>query len=377
MTRHTMFHPVLAALVVLFIFAGRPSAEIIQQVLVKVNGDILTSTELEKRQVLLLRARGVRPADDAELQRMLSEMTPDLLVEVVNEMLLVSRAKELGYKMTDEDFSRVVTRIREENKIESDEAFQAALKQEGMTMQDLRDSLERQMLIARVQQQEVMAKVGITEEEARKYHAEHLDEFTLPGAVTLREILVGVPQDEKGVNVGLEEEAREKAEAARKRALDGEAFEQVAAEVSTSATRANGGLVGPLDPSELSQSLQDMLKTMKPGDISEARRVPAGFQIVKLETMEPERVLTPEEARDRIADALYEEKRMVELRKYLAKQRAQAIIEWKNADLKKAWEKGLADRAESTDAPESPSEGAPAGETTPGEPAPAEAKPGS
>ncbi len=82
--------------------------------------------------------------------------------------------------MTDEDFNRVVTRIRTDNKLDTDEAFHAALKQEGMTMADLRTSLEKQMLVTRVQQAEVMGKISITEEEARKYHAEHVQEFTPP-----------------------------------------------------------------------------------------------------------------------------------------------------------------------------------------------------
>ena len=95
--------------------------------------------------------------------------------------------------MTDEDFDRVVQNIRKENKLDTEEAFQAALKQEGMSLPELHKTLERQMLIARVTQNEVMTKVGITEEEARKYHSEHLKDFTKAGTVTIREILVQVP----------------------------------------------------------------------------------------------------------------------------------------------------------------------------------------
>ena len=50
------------------------------------------------------------------------------------------------------------------------------------------------MLVARVQQNEVMSKISITEEEARQYHAEHVKDFTRPGQVTIREILIGVPR---------------------------------------------------------------------------------------------------------------------------------------------------------------------------------------
>ena len=45
---------------------------------------------------------------------------------------------------------------------------------------------------------------------------------------------------------------------------------------------------------------------------------------------------------DKIADAIYDEKRQVELRRYLLKLRAQAIIEWKNPEIKKAWETRIA-----------------------------------
>jgi peptidyl-prolyl cis-trans isomerase SurA len=194
------------------------------------------------------------------------------------------------------------------------------------------------MLVSRVQQQEVIQRISITEEEARKYHAEHVNEFTKPGQVTVREILISAPKSDQGVNVGLEEEAKAKAEAARKRIVGGESFEIVAGEVSSSPSRANGGLVGPLNPAELTPAFQEILKGMKPGDITEVLRTAGGYQIVKLESQTPDEVLTAEQARDRIADVIFDQKRQVELKKYLDKLRAQAIIEWKNEDIKKAWQ---------------------------------------
>ena len=328
-----------AAFVAVIITALTPalSADVIQQVLVKVNGEILTKTDLEQRQVQALRARGIQPADDEALKKAIAEVTPSLLVETIDEMLLVQRGKELGYKMTDEDFNRVVTRIRADNKLDTDEAFHAALKQEGMSMTDLRASLEKQMLVTRVQQAEVMGKISITEEEARAYHTEHVKDFTRPGEVTIREIQFAVAKSDKGINVGLDDEAKAKAEGARKRIVDGEAFEQVAGELSTSPSRANGGLVGPLNPAELTPAFQELLRGLKPGDVSDVIRTPAGYQIIKLESQTADTVLSPEEARDRIADVIFEQKRQVELKKYMEKQRAQAIIEWKNEEIKKAW----------------------------------------
>ena len=66
-----------------------------------------------------------------------------MIVDAVDELLIVQRGKELGYTMSNEQFKSIVENIKKENKIEDDAAFQAALKQEGMTMVDLRAQLER------------------------------------------------------------------------------------------------------------------------------------------------------------------------------------------------------------------------------------------
>src|SRR5436190_22143317 len=168
-------------------------AEIIEQILVKVNGEIFTKSDLEQRQVAALRQKGQAldlksDPNNVQLRKALDEITPQIIVDAVDEMLLVQRGRELGYKLSDEQFKSVVDNIRKENKIESEEQFQAALKSENMTMADLRRNLERSMIVQRVQQNEVMAKIAITDDEARAYYDAHMNEFTTAPTVTLREI---------------------------------------------------------------------------------------------------------------------------------------------------------------------------------------------
>ena len=335
-------------------------AEILEQIIVKVNGDIITKTEFEQRQVLALRARNLQFSEGQteQLKQAIAEITPQLIVDAVDELLLVQRGRELGYSLSDQQFEQVVQQIRKENRLETDEAFEAALRQEGMTTADLRRNLEKQMIISRVQGKEVMQKVGITEEEARAYHSEHVNEFTKPATVTLREILINVPAAEEGVNVAADEATRDRIQEIRTRILAGEAFDKLAAEVSDSPSRANGGLIGPLNAGELSEPLQKLLASMKPGDISEPIRTPKGYQLLKLETTTPEQVLTPEQARDQIADKLYDAKRREELKKYLARLRSEAIIEWKNEEVRKAYESVVGTTPEAAPQPV-PTAGAP------------------
>lgn len=332
----------VSLVVIGLVVAAGLRADILEQILVKVNGEIITKTDLEQRQVAVLRQRNERfDIGDAELRKQLAEITPRIIVEAVDEILLVQRARELGYGMSEDQFRSVLDNIKKENKIESEEQFQAALKQEGMTMADLRKALERQMLISRVQQVEVTPKIDVTEDEEKRYYETHADEFATTPNVTLREILVAVPSDGKSVNVGLDEEAKEKAEALRKRILAGENFQKLAGEMSDAPSKANGGLIGPLSRQELTPELQKLLDSMKVGDVSPILRVPAGYEILKLESSTESTRQPFEQAREQIAEKLFEAKRHAELEKYLKKLRAQAIIEWKNDEIRKAYEQGL------------------------------------
>lgn len=337
----------LLPVVLVLAAAATPRGEIIEQILVKVNGDIFTKSDLEQRQIAALRQKGQAidlksDPNNVQLRKALDEVTPQIMVDAIDEMVIVQRGKELGYTLSDQQFKGVVDNIRKENKIESDEQFQAALKSESMTMADLRRNLERQMIYQRVQQNEVLAKIGVTDDEARKYYETHLKEFTTPPTVTLREILVAVPGDPKVLNVGADEAAKEKAEAIRKRVTDGgESVEKLAEEISDAPSKANAGLIGPLSVNDISPDLRKLIEGMKAGDVSELVRVTRGYQILKLESITPTQTMSLEQAREQISERVFTDKRKAEFQKYIHKLRTQAIIEWKNEDVKKAFEEGM------------------------------------
>ena len=84
---------------------------------------------------------------------------------------------------------------------------------------------------------------------------------------------------------------------------------------------------------------------MKPGEVTQPFRTARGFQILKLETLKPAASQPFESVRDLVADRVYDARQEGELRKFFARIRSRAIIEWKNQDLKKLYEQGLAARA--------------------------------
>ena len=159
-----------------------------------------------------------------------------------------SAAKELGYKLSDEQFKGVLDNIKKENKLETEEQFQAALKAESITIVDLRRNLERSMLVQRVQQNEVMRQDWRLGRRGAQATTSHISTSSRRSSRSrCREILVALPADDKGLNVAADEAAKTKAERhPRTRDDRAASFEKLAADVSDAPSKANAGLIGPI-----------------------------------------------------------------------------------------------------------------------------------
>ena len=313
---------------------------VLERILVKVNGEIVTQTDLEGRQIALLRQQGFQPQTNADLAEALRDITPGLIAGVVDELLIVQRGRELGYGLGDEQFESLLEGIKGENNFATDEELIEALtEQEGMSLDELRRIMERQMLVNQVQQIEILNKVTITDVEAREYYDTHLEEFTEPESVTLREILIGVAESASGgVNIFADQSARREVEQVQERLAAGEDFTLVASALSDAGSKANGGLIGPLLVAEISESIQAVLEGLEVGELSDPIRTPQGYQLLMLESR-PEAIARPfEEVRDDISNSVFSDRRIEEYDKYLQTLRETAIIEWRSDDLRQAYE---------------------------------------
>ena len=321
---------------------------IIEQVLVKVNGQIITKTDLEARQIEAIQGRGVQPTSDFEFVSLLREVTPGVIANAVDELLLVQRGRDLGYSLSDELFAEQVTEIREENEFETEQELETALREElGMTLGDFRRRMESQMLVSQVQQIEILGRVAITDVEAREYYDTHAEEFTQPATATLRQFLIPVAETPEGVSVAADDEARVVAQMTVARLRSGEDFAAVAAELSGSSSESAGGLFGPLLVSEFSDAIQELIASLDVGGVADPRRTPQGYQIVRLEARREPVVLPFDDVRDDISNNVFNDRRMRELSRYLDELRLEAVIEWKNDELRQVYEQFRADQADS------------------------------
>jgi peptidyl-prolyl cis-trans isomerase SurA len=331
-----------------------PRDRIIERVVLKVNGEIFTQTDLEQRQIEALRAKNQQVNNAADLQNdtnlkmALATITPDILVNAVDELLLVQHGREQGYSLSDEQFKNVVDSVKKENKLD-DQQLKVALAQEGLTLDSYRQMMERQAIVSYVQRQEIMSKATLTDEEARQYYDSHKNEFMKPATMTLREITINVPTETRDgqqvFNVAADDAAKQKITDARTRVAKGEQFAVVAGEVSDSATKTNGGLIGTVNLEQMNSDLRAKVENLKVGETTEPIRVKGGYEVFEVDSKSPAEVEAFDKVRDKISQKVYAERLDGETQKFLEKLRGTALIEWKDDNLKAMYDKGIASKS--------------------------------
>ena len=318
----------------------------VERVLVRVNGEVFSQGELTNRQIEALQElkRG-----NTNLEASIAEVTPAILVSAIDELLLVQRGRELGYKYTDELFKQSIDNIKKDNNNLDDAGLKTALAQAGLTLDMLRQRLERSYLVRIVQEREVGRTLSITTEEMRQFYEKNRDQFMTPLTVTLRELMVAVPtRTENGKEVfsaADDAAAKAKIEGLRAKAASGESFVALVTASSDSTTKANGGLIGPLNVNDLNPTLKEAVSSLQVGGITAPLRGPRGYQIFYLDNRSTPSLRPFDSVRGEIEVGLREERIAPETDKLLTRLRTQAVIEWTDESFCKLYQQELAKMA--------------------------------
>jgi peptidyl-prolyl cis-trans isomerase SurA len=321
--------------------------QVFEQVVVNVNGDILTRRELDERVRSVLaqqEGRAVAPDDirtDPALRRQADALTPRVAADAVDELLVLQRARELGFEASDEDVDRVIARIRLDNNIGSEEELTALLRGQAIRPEALRASVRTQILVEQVRQ-DAVRRASVTDQEAESYYRAHAREFAAGPSVVFREILVALPplEDTRGSpdTARAYDAALIRFVKAHERVSKGENFADVARTVSDAPSKAAGGSVGPVDPQTLPDAVRAALAKLSAGEVSAPVRAVDGYRLLKLESVSAPRPPAFEAYRGRVIAELLARKQAAAFAGHLKRLRAQAVIDWKDQALRAAYE---------------------------------------
>lgn len=281
-----------ASLLVLagLVHSASTRAEIIERVVAKVNGDIVTQSEFEARQLASVQGAHI-PTDQVE--NYLRQNNARILQEAVDDLLITQRAADLGIKLRPEYVQDVIDGIKKENNIADEADLRRQLRREGMSLDDLKRNIERSVLRRQVLARELEQKVTITDTEARAEYEQHKAEYSKSAAVHLQEIVV--PDSAQAEDVV-------------RRARGGEDFSALARTLSTAATRASGGELGRVAASDMNPELSKAVSALPAGGVSDPIRTDKGYRVIRVVSKEEASSTPFAELKDDISKRLQQER---------------------------------------------------------------------
>ena len=193
---------VLAAGLVAFAIASQADVVTVEQIVCKLNGDIITNLDLDHDRADLekqLRANGYT---GKRLEDAIKAEAPNLLRNKIDNLLLVQKGKELELKV-DPDVNKYLADLQRQTNTADPEKFQALVRQEtGKSYEDFKADLKNNFYVQGVIREEVMRKIQFTTEEVRAYYDAHKDEFQREERVFLREIAISTQGKERSRGPG-------------------------------------------------------------------------------------------------------------------------------------------------------------------------------
>jgi peptidyl-prolyl cis-trans isomerase SurA len=209
-----------------------------------------------------------------------------LLAELIDQDILLARARTLKVEVPDADLDKA---FNERKSNMTEEAFQKEIGQRGLTADDMRQDLRRELTVQKLLEQEVASKITIGDDTVRGFFEKNRAQFNVPETRHRIAQIVVTPLRDPRVRNRANSDAASPAEARGKvqmivdRLKSGTPFSQLAMDYSEDPqSAAQGGDLGFVPNSSLNQvppELRDAVLKAKPGDVATVTS-PGGYIIV-------------------------------------------------------------------------------------------------
>lgn len=323
-----MRFPIVASLVVAGCLASTlpifSAVEVLDEIVCKVNGEIITRSDLEKDRKGLedqLRAQGL---SGARLQEAVDKEAPNLLRERIDDLLLVSKAKTMDIKVDTDVNKRIADYQRASGLVDQEKFHDWILENAHMPFEDFKQKLKNDALKQALVGEEVSRKIQFTNAELKTYYDAHHDQFMRQERVFLREIFLSTDGKTPEAKAAIEKKAKDLVDQARK----GANFADLAQANSESATAKEGGALDPYKKEDLGKDIQSLWDQPR-GYVSDPIHLDKGLLILRVDE-HPKAGLAPfEEVIPDIQNILFPPRLEPAMRAYLTKLRENAYLEIK------------------------------------------------
>jgi len=248
-----------------------------------VNSKAISRAEVEKYFRTRVNAEAPAPSQEEALSLKLS-----ILDELINNEILLERASKMNLIATD---AEVEDKFTESKSPYTEEEFQKKLHDTGLTVEDLKNDIRRQLSVQKLLNREVIAKISITDQDVTDFYNKNRAQFNVAEPQYHIAQIVITPHPDPSVHNRKNDKATNDGEAKRKVLLlqqklsSGADFGQLAMDYSEDSTATTGGDLGFVPESALNRSdpaLKKLVLGMKPGEVSQAIGNAGGYRILKM-----------------------------------------------------------------------------------------------
>jgi peptidyl-prolyl cis-trans isomerase SurA len=296
-----------------------PNGSVVEDAVARVNDQIITRTEYEAAEDQLLQ----EARQDNLSQADLDERVHNLLRDLIDEQLLLSKGKELGIT-GDAETIRELDDIRKKNNLPSMEALEKAAAQQGVSFEDFKQHIRDQIIRQQVVRNEVGSHLNMTHADELAYYNAHAQDFAVPEQVHLSEILIPTPENASQADL---DSALAKANGVEGKLHTGASFASVARTDSGGPTASAGGDLGDFKRGALGDVLEKATFSLPVGGNTDPIRTRQGYVILHVDSHQKAGVPPLSAVEEKVQEALYFQQLQPALRAYLTKARADAYMD--------------------------------------------------
>jgi parvulin-like peptidyl-prolyl isomerase len=269
-------HSLLLLLLAPLVLPAGARAATLNKVILRVNDQIATLYDYQKRRQELVQDLSRREMDEEERRRLLAQAPEIAFKDMYQDLLLESRAHQLAIEITDAQVDASVAQVRQNFGIKTDQEFKTALAQSGMTEEQLRGQMRDQLRVREVMDKEVRSRIKVDEEDQRRYYRKNLEQFRVPEQFHLREVVI---LDQGGLPTA-EERSRLAAEI-RQAVAGGKTLAEATAEQKEKGFTSSEVDLGWVAPGDLDKTLEAAAWKLKTGEVSEPVAGRGGLHLIQ------------------------------------------------------------------------------------------------
>ena len=296
---------------------------VVEEIIARVNNDVITMSDYQKAEEQLREevAHDCTGCPQDKLMAEFKEQQKDLLRGLIDQSLMVQRAKDMGVSV-ESDVIKRLDDVRKQNGLASLEDLEKAVEGSGLAWEDYKTTIRNGLLTQEVVRREVGSHINIGNDEVKQYYEAHPQEFTRPEQVVLSEIFLST----EGKSPEEIESVQKKAEDLRNRVMKGDDFNEIAKRYSEGSTAKDGGDLGTFKRSELAPQLEEVVFKLEKGQITDVIQTKTGFEVLKVENHYQAGLQPQAKVENEIMNRLYMQKMQPQMRDYLGTLRTESYV---------------------------------------------------